>query len=89
MDLSFISNYYMPIVLVGCLCVGYCIKHISLLEKVSNDYIPTIMLILGAILACMAQKTVNLDTIIAGMATGLASTGLHQMFKQMIEQKEK
>lgn len=87
MDLSFISNYYMPIVLVGCLCVGYCIKHISLLKKVSNDYIPAIMLILGAILACMAQKAVNLDTIVAGMATGLASTGLHQTFKNIIEKK--
>lgn len=89
MDLSFINNYYIPVVLVACLCVGYCIKHITWLEKISNEYIPTIMLILGAILACFAEQKISLNIIVAGMVTGLASTGLHQMFKQIIEPKEK
>ena len=48
MDLSFINNYYIPVVLLAWLCVGYCIKHIVWLEKISNEYIPTMMLILGA-----------------------------------------
>lgn len=89
MDLSFINNYYIPVVLVACLCVGYCIKHITWLEKISNEYIPTIMLILGAILACFAEQKISLNIIVADMVTGLASTGLHQMFKQIIEPKEK
>ena len=89
MDLSFISNYYIPIVLVGCLCVGYCIKHIVWLEKISNEYIPTMMLVLGAVLACFAEQSITLNIIVAGAVTGLASTGFHQIFKQMIEHKEK
>ncbi len=89
MDLSFINNYYIPVVLLACLCVGYCIKHIVWLEKISNEYIPTMMLLLGAILACFAEQRISLNIIVAGMVTGLASTGLHQMFKQIIEPKEK
>ena len=29
MELKFLSEYYMPIVLTACLIVGYCIKHIA------------------------------------------------------------
>lgn len=85
MDLNYITQYYMPIVLVACLVVGYCIKHIAWLERVSNEYIPTILAILGAVLACVANSSVGLENIVYGAVTGLASTGLHQMFKQMIE----
>ncbi len=89
MDLSFINNYYMPVVLMACLCVGYCIKHIAWLEKISNEYIPTMMLVLGAVLACVAEQRITLNIIVSGAVTGLASTGFHQIFKQMIEPKEK
>ncbi len=89
MDLSFINNYYMPVVLMACLCVGYCIKHIAWLERISNEYIPAIMLLLGAILACIADQGITLNIVVSGAVTGLASTGFHQIFKQMIEQKEK
>lgn len=84
MDLSFIMDYYIPVVLVACLCVGYAIKHITWLDKVSNEYIPGIMLVLGAVLACVANGSASLDMIVAGAVTGLASTGLHQAFTQVI-----
>lgn len=89
MDLSFITEYYIPAVLVACLCVGYCIKHIAWLDKISNEYIPSVMLVLGAILACLAGEKISLDIIVAGAVTGLASTGMHQMFTQLITGKEK
>ncbi len=79
----------MPVVLMACLCVGYCIKHIAWLERISNEYIPAIMLLLGAILACIADQGITLNIVVSGGITGLASTGFHQIFKQMIEQKEK
>lgn len=85
MDITFITQHYVPIVLVACLVVGYCIKHITWLEKISNEYIPTILAVLGAVLACVANGTLTLEGIVYGAVTGLASTGLHQMFKQMIE----
>lgn len=88
MDLGFLTEYYNPVVLVATLIVGYCIKHIKWLEKVSNEYIPTILAILGAILACISAvttgKTITLDTVVCGAFTGLAGTGLHQAFTQII-----
>lgn len=89
MDLSWMNNYYIPVVLLACLCVGYCIKHITWLEKVSNEYIPAVMLLFGAILACIAEQGVTLNILVSGAVTGLASTRFHQLFKQMIERKEK
>lgn len=82
MDLNFISQLYIPIVLVICLCVGYVI---SKFVPMDNKWIPTIMLVLGVVLGCVANKNFELTTIAAGAVTGLASTGLHQVFKQLIE----
>jgi len=84
MNLSFITDFYMPIVVLACLCIGFCIKHISWLDAVSNQYIPTIMLVLGAVFGCIASKEIAFDIIVAGAVSGLASTGLHQVFKQLI-----
>ena len=89
MDLGFINELLMPIVLVACLIVGYCIKHIPWLAKVSNDYIPAILAILGAILSCVANTSITLENIVYGALTGLASTGLHQAFKRIIDTEGK
>lgn len=88
MNLDFIRELFIPIVLVACLIVGYCIKHIPRLAKVSNDYIPAILAILGAILACVANTSITLENIVYGALTGLASTGLHQAFKRLIERED-
>lgn len=88
MDLGFLQEYYIPMVLVACLVVGYCIKHITWLDKVSNEYIPTILALLGAVLAVLSaylgKSSITLETVVYGAFTGLASTGLHQMFNQVI-----
>ena len=93
MDLGFLTEYYIPVVLVACLIVGYCIKHIAWLDKVSNEYIPTLLVVLGAILACVsaatAGNTITLETVVYGAFTGLASTGLHQAFTQIINKSNK
>jgi len=92
MDLGFLQDYYIPVVLVACLIVGYCIKHITWLEKVSNQYIPTILAVLGAVLACisagLANIPIGLETVVYGAFTGLASTGLHQAFTKIINKSE-
>lgn len=46
MDLGFITDYYMPIIVLACLCIGYMIKEI---DKIPDKYIPTIMGVLGVI----------------------------------------
>lgn len=88
MDLSFITEHYIPVVLIACLVVGYCIKHIKWLEAVSNEYIPSILALLGAILGCVSVGQVGLESIVYGAVTGLASTGLHQVFSQLINKSE-
>ncbi len=82
MDLSFITEMYIPIVLVICLCVGFVFKK---WVPTDDKWIPTIMLILGAVLGCIANQEISLMSIGAGAVTGLASTGLHQLFKQIID----
>lgn len=84
MDLTFIYDYYVPVVLLICLIVGYCIKHIKRLDKVANEYIPAILSLLGVILCCIENSSVDLNSIACGAFSGLASTGVHQLFYQLI-----
>lgn len=84
MDLSFISEHYIAIVVIACLIVGYCIKHIKWLAKIANEYIPLIMAVLGGVLACVVQG-ISVENAVYGALSGLASTGLHQAFKQLID----
>ena len=81
---------YLVIVVVGiCLCVGYVIK--NSLDFIPNKYIPLIMLILGVTINIVINwKTgINANIILAGMLSGLASTGLHQAFKNLINDTKK
>lgn len=89
MDLSFLTDYYVPLVLVACLVIGYCVKHIRWLDVVADEYIPTILAVIGAIIACVNVGGVSLQDIVAGAVTGLASTGLHQAFTQIINGRNK
>ena len=86
MDLTFITNLYMPIVMVICLCVGYILKH--WIKDLDNKVIPTVVAILGGILACLTEWSITVELIASGLVTGLASTGLHQVFKQIIEKRK-
>lgn len=80
MDLSFVTDMFIPVVLVICIVVGIVLKNVL---PIDNKYIPVIMAVLGAILACV-NGGVTLNVIAAGLVTGLASTGLHQVFKQLL-----
>ena len=82
MDLTFINNYLVLVVVGICLCVGYVIK--ESFPKIDNKYIPLIMGILGCALNIWIAKDINPEIILGGLASGLASTGLHQAFKQLI-----
>ena len=82
-DLGILQGMYIPIVMVICLAVGYVMKH--WIEDVDNRVIPTVLAVLGAVCACVNAWDISLDLVAAGAITGLASTGVHQMFKQWIE----
>lgn len=86
MDLSFISSYFVPVVMGACLATGYVVK--KWIKDVDNKYIPTIVFILGAILNCIVMGSVTVETVVGGAICGLASTGLHQAFEKIIENEE-
>lgn len=77
------KDLYIPIVMVACLIVGYILKH--WIKDMDNKYIPTILAVLGAVLGCITYQAVTLEAIVYGALTGLASTGMHQVFKQYID----
>lgn len=81
MDLEFIVDLYIPIVMVICLCVGFIMKKFL---PTDNKFIPLTLAVLGAILGCVAANDIAIDHIAAGMVTGLAAVGLHQVFAQLI-----
>ena len=81
MDLEFIVDMYIPIVMVICLCVGFCWKRFF---PADNKFIPLILMILGGVLGCVVANDISIGHIAAGMVTGLAATGLHQIFAQLI-----
>lgn len=86
-DLSFLSDFMIPVIVGICLCVGYVIK--KWIDDVDNKYIPTVCAVLGVFLAVwMNGWTISPTVILSGLFSGLASTGLHQLFKQYIDGKD-
>lgn len=83
--MDFLTQYYIPIVLVACLVVGYLMKKFM---PTDNKWIPLTVTILGAVLGCIANKGISLESVVAGAVSGLASTGLHQLFRQFIDNGE-
>ena len=87
--MEFISDYLVVIVTAICLRVGYVIKLIIPNGGV-NRYIPLIMAVLGVILnVWMNGFAFTPKILLGGLVSGLASTGLHQAFKQFIEKGAK
>lgn len=84
-DLSFITDFYMPLIMALCLGVGYILKH--WIKDVNNKIIPTILVVLGMAVAILTSPTPNLQVIVGGLLSGLASTGMHQAFKNLIEKE--
>lgn len=84
MDLNFLNDYLVLIVVGICLCIGYVIKHIVPGDAI-NRFIPLIMAIIGVIFNIwISGFAITPEILLGGMFSGLASTGLHQIFKQFI-----
>ena len=58
------------------------------LSFIPNKYIPLIMSILGVILNIFIAGYFDVNILLGGMLSGLASTGLHQTFTNLIENKK-
>ena len=83
-------NDYMVLVVIGiCLCVGFIIKNLIPGNAV-NKFIPLIMGLLGTFInVWMNAFVITPEIILGGMASGLASTGLYEAFRNFIERLPK
>ena len=87
MDIGFIQDYIVIVVLGICLCIGYVIK--TSLDFIPNKYIPAIMLALGTAINCIINwGHISAAVVLGGMLSGLASTGLHQAMKQLLQNED-
>ena len=83
MDMAFLQEFMVPVIVGICLCLGYVIK--KWVADVDNKFIPTICGATGILLAFWINGTMTPVVLLQGLFSGLASTGLHQAFKQLIQ----
>lgn len=84
MDFTQLTQYFVLVVMVACLVVGYILK--TTFDGVPNKYIPTILAVVGAVLNAFVGG-LSVESVVYGALMGLASTGLHQAFTRFIEGK--
>ena len=83
--MDFFNDYIVVIVSAICLCVGYVLKNLVPSEKI-NRFIPLIMAALGiAINVWVNNFSFTPEIVLGGMVSGLASTGMYEVAKQIKE----
>lgn len=78
-----------PAIVVVCWMVGYGFKQ----SKVNDKWIPLIVGVTGALVGAIGYATGvvpaqnYLDAIVIGIVSGEASTGVHQVYKQLTREE--
>lgn len=90
MDINFLLDYINVVTLGICLCIGFALKYAKLFERFGNQYIPLSMLILGTIINILINwPGINAAVALGGMISGLASTGLYEMMRNLLDKDGK
>lgn len=84
--MEFLTEYYAPVIMGICVCVGYIIKHLIPSDKI-NRFIPLIAGVLGVGLNMWLQMSVTPLVVLTGLVSGLSSTGMYEAFEQLIKKK--
>nr|DAK45730.1 MAG TPA: holin [Caudoviricetes sp.] len=82
---KFMMEIISPLILVLCLMIGYLLKNFL---PTDNKIIPVVLFLVGGLCGLIILG-LTLKAFIVGAFSGLASTGLHQAFKQWIEAPKK
>lgn len=88
MDITFLTEYAVPLIIGICLCLGYILKNVIAADKI-NKYIPLIMGVTGVVINIWMNKTFTPTILLGGLMSGLTSTGLYEAFKNLMVTKEK
>lgn len=83
-DLTFLTEFISPVILGICLLVGFALK--TAFDKFPNKYIPLAALCTGTIIAILINWSsgINAEILLGGMISGLASTGLYEMLRNLL-----
>lgn len=81
---TILADHFVLVVVLACLIIGYIIKHATFLKKIPNNDIPWILAIFGGVLNIFVSG-LSIESVVYGAFMGLASTGLHQIFKEFVE----
>ena len=89
MDISYLLDYVNLLTLGICLCMGFALK--TALDWFPNKYIPLSALILGCIINVLInmENGINAAVVLGGMISGLASTGLYEMMRNLLDKDGK
>ena len=82
MNLDFLTDFMIPVIFGICLILGFLIKS---WEKVPNKWIPTIVAIIGVVIALWVNAwSATPEIVLQGLASGLASCGAYDAYKHLI-----
>lgn len=81
-DVSWLTTYLDYAIVGICVVIGLLVKHCTPLD---NKYIPLIVAVVGLLVAVWSNWGEGITPIVllGGLFSGLASTGFHQVFKQL------
>jgi len=80
--MEFLEEYLVALIVAICLLIGFIIKHS--LDFIPNKYIPLILGLLGVFLNIWLNEwMISPQILLGGLASGLASTGAHQLFTNL------
>lgn len=89
MDINFLFEYINLPILGICLMIGYVLK--TAFNKFPNKYIPLAALTLGTVISIVVnmKSGINVEIVLGGMISGLASTGLYEMLRNLLDKSGK
>lgn len=81
-DISWLTTYLDAVVVGICIVIGLLVKHST---PINNKYIPLIVACTGLVVSVWMhwKDGITPHVILGGLFSGLASTGFHQIFKQL------
>lgn len=88
MDITEIVGFVQVVPMGVALCVGFVIKYAIPNDSV-NKFIPLISAVLGVGVSCWMAAGIDPETLLSGLVSGLAATGLYEAFRQLITSGDK
>ena len=85
MDITYLFDYVNLLTWGICLCIGFALK--TAFESFPNKYIPLASLTMGCLINVLInlQSGINATVVLGGMISGLASTGLYEMMRNLLD----